>query len=265
MNEHDFSHLYNLFLNDAQTDPNILGVILAGSRRFGLQNKDSDCDTYLIFKDTVTPAVIRRYKKDYEKKYEKLTIDLSNKALQTRKTFEHYAQIGKSFAWDRYNLVHAKVEIDKTEGEITQLLQQKAFLSPKETTALINDHLGDYITHVYRSMRSYDADKKTAALIDAAESIHYLLTTLFALHNRVRPFNKYLEFELTTYPLANFSWEPREFLTMLTRITQKADPTAQRMIYNKIETLARSKSYGYKYDAWGGNKLDYIQEPMQSI
>ncbi|MGH7203631.1 MAG: hypothetical protein ACREHC_04275, partial [Candidatus Levyibacteriota bacterium] len=210
----------------------------------------------------VTPSVRRRYKKAYEKKYKKLPIDLSNKALQTLQAFEKYAAIGKSFSWDRYNLVHAKVEIDKTDGKITQLLQQKATLSQKETKLLINDHLGDYITHVYRSLRSYEAGNKTASHLDATESIHHLLTTLFALHNRVRPFNKYLEYELTHYPLVNFSWQPQEFLTMLKCIAQETDPTTQRTIYNEVEKQARSKGYGYKYDAWGRNKLDYIQKPV---
>jgi hypothetical protein len=40
------------------------------------------------------------------------------------------------------------------------------------------------------------------------ESVYWFLVTLFALHGRVRPYNKYLAWELDTYPLGD-PWNAR--------------------------------------------------------
>jgi predicted nucleotidyltransferase len=243
MVENSFSHWYTAMIEDAKTDDNILGIILAGSRARGLQNKQSDCDIYIIFKDVVTQDRIVQYDKTYIEKYGgQLRLDISNKALQTISEFAHYAELGTSYYYDRYNLVHSKIEFDKTNGKIANLLQKIETLTKDEQATIVHNNLGDYISLVYQSIKSNEADRKVAASLDTAESIQYLLASLFALHDRVRPYNKYLEWELIKYPLAQLPWQPQEFLAMLTKIVKETDMKTQQVVYIEIEKLAQVKA-----------------------
>jgi predicted nucleotidyltransferase len=184
-----FLQCYTTLLDDARVDANVLGVILAGSRARSMQNDQSDCDIYIIFKDTVTQEQIKNYHKTYNDKYRgKLKLDISNKALQTLSEFTYYAELGTPYYYDRYNLVHGKIEVDKTNGEIEKLVQEIETLTKEEQATIIHNNLGDYISLVYQSVKSYEAGRKIAASLDAAESTEYLLTSLFAFTHRVRPY-----------------------------------------------------------------------------
>ena len=249
---------YQQFLQDASIDENILAVILAGSRAKGVATDDSDWDVYIVCADSYTTQQMANLRKSIEEKYKYVKIDLSNKALQTLSDFSKYAKLETEYDWDRYNLVHAKIEIDKTKGEIAQIVSMLETVSADEQKFLIDHNLGEYITHVYRSMKSYEAGDNVASALDAAESVKYLLTTLFALGNRVRPYNKYVFWELSHYPLVELPWNVEECMDILKAILQN-DMQAQQKIYAVVENLARQKGFGYKYDAWG-EKLKYITQ-----
>jgi predicted nucleotidyltransferase len=263
MNARNFLQCYTLMLDEAKADNNILGLILAGSRARDMHNSNSDCDIYIIFKDVITSQMIDSYYKLYNAKYGRdLNLDISNKALQKISEFAHYAELETTFYYDRYNLVHAKLEFDKTNGIVKKLLHKIGRLTEKEKTSIVHENLGYYITLVYRSVRSYEDGRRTAASLDAAESVQYLLTLLFAFADRVRPFNKYLEWELANHPLELLPWKPREFITILEMILKQTDMRMQQAIYMAIENLARRQGFGYAYDSWGvpSSKLEHIKQ-----
>ncbi len=249
---------YQQFLQAAGIDENIVAVILAGSRAKGVATDDSDWDVYIVCADSYTTQQMANLRKSIEEKYKDVKIDLSNKALQTLSDFFKYAKLETEYEWDRYNLVHAKIEIDKTKGKIAQILNTLETISEHEQKFLIDHNLGEYITHAYRSMKSFEVGDNTASALDAAESVKYLLTTLFVLGNRVRPYNKYLYWELSHYPLVELPWSLEECMGILKAILQN-DIRAQQKMYAVVENLARQKEFGYKYDAWG-EKLKYITQ-----
>jgi len=257
MTDDDSNRIYRGLLKDAEADKNIAGVILAGSRARCMQNANSDWDVYIIFNNVITSKEIDDYKKSYWESYKDFKLDISNKALQTVAEFSHYAELDSDYYWDRYNLVHAKLEIDKTNGEIIRLLSKINTVTPREQKQIVDFTLGDYISLVYRSMKSYELGKLHAAIVDAAESIRFMLTSLFAFYSRVRPFNKYLEWEINNYPLADFKWDTNEFMEMLSKIIRDADMAIQQKLYLEIEKMARARGFGYKYDAWG-EKIKYV-------
>jgi hypothetical protein len=62
------------------------------------------------------------------------------------------------------------------------------------------------VNGAYRSAKNHRDGRTDEAHLDAAESLPHLLTALFALHRRVRPYNKYLGWELRQHPLADPAW-----------------------------------------------------------
>jgi hypothetical protein len=61
--------------------------------------------------------------------------------------------------------------------------------------------LDAYINQLYRCVKSRRDGVADAALLDEMESPPWLLETVFALHGRLRPYNRYLRWELENFPL----------------------------------------------------------------
>ena len=105
---------------------------------------------------------------------------------------------------------------------------------------VVRDALDGYINQVYRSLRY-------GTRFDAAEAVPYALRTIFAIDDRVRPYNKYLEWELKHHPLAD--WAADELLPLLDQVLL-GDPQAQRQLFNRIEPIARREGFGEVIDGW---------------
>jgi hypothetical protein len=82
--------------------------------------------------------------------------------------------------------------------------------------------------------------------------VHHFLVTLFALHERVRPYNKYLRWELEEHPLPGDEWSAARLLPILEAVVA-GDLDAQRVLFRALESLARGRGHGEVVDAWGGD------------
>ena len=79
------------------------------------------------------------------------------------------------------------------------------------------------------------------------EAVPYALRTIFALADRVRPYNKYLEWELRHHPLEG--WNADELLPLLERILI-GEPEALHELFELIEGWARREGFGDVVDGW---------------
>ncbi len=140
----------------------------------------------------------------------------------------------------RYAAAHGNVVLDKTDRELTRVVAEQESLPSGSRDATVRDALDGYINQTYRSLRY-------GTRLDAVEAIPYALRTLFALGNRVRPYNKYLEWELRHHPLEG--WTADELLPLIDRVLT-GEPTAQHELFNRIEPQARSAGFGDVIDGW---------------
>jgi hypothetical protein len=148
----------------------------------------------------------------------------------------------------RYAAAHAQVVLDKTGGELTRVVAEQESLPSGSRDAVVRDALDGYINQTYRSLRY-------GTRLDAVEAIPYALRTIFALENRVRPYNKYLEWELRHHRLEY--WDADELLPLLDRVLT-AEPEAQRELFNRVEPLARRAGFGDVVDGWEPD-LDWLR------
>ncbi|MDP9367217.1 MAG: hypothetical protein M3Q03_02895 [Chloroflexota bacterium] len=154
-----------------------------------------------------------------------------------------------SDAWQRYAFRGAQVLLDRLEGRIAELVQRQCVPSPAEAAAVASEALDGYLNQIYRAAKNRRDGRLTEARLDETESVSWLLSTLFALHGRIRPYNKYLRWELRTYPLGD-PWDPD---TLPERI---ADNPAG--LFADIEDLARRRGHGDVIGAWG-DELDVLR------
>ena len=226
-------------LSHAHDDPNIVGLMLAGSRGMGSYvTPESDYDAYVILKDgDLLDKYTERFPSAHGDSVEYILVSLES--------FRAHALPGTSSRWNAYTFAHIDPLIDKLDGEIARIASAKTLPGPEDTREFLDGYLNQY----YRSKKNLEAGRGLEGHLDAAESIVWLLNFVFAAHGRVRPFNKWLRWELQQYPLDE-PWRD-DLLPRLEAILATGSIDEQRRIFRDAETLARMRGLDDVVDSWG--------------
>jgi hypothetical protein len=207
---------YEELVERARVDDRVVGLFLGGSRGKNANVRpDSDYDVRLVVTAPVPELDGPRGRH----------VDVG---VMTLDRFRDYPE------WDRYTLTRTTALIDKT-GEIQRVIDEKGRLSADETKSIPPLALDAYMNSLYRGL------KRPAGIggrLHEAESVGHLLTCLFALEGRVRPFHDYLEWELANYPLEGWS----DLLNLL--------DGDQHELFRRVEAHTRARGLGDVVDSW---------------
>lgn len=241
------SERFEALLTEAREDPDILAFWLDGSRGKGRATAHSDHDCTLIVTSSAWPARHERWP-------ETRGLDLT---VWTLSQFEAAAGWGLPDAWRRYNYAYLTPLVDKT-GRIAALMAEKACVPADKLDGFVRASLDHFTNQVYRALKCLRDGDATAARLEAAEASGPLLDALFALNGgRLRPYYKYLAWELEAHPLARCPW-PAETMPALLAGLAQADANNLRSLFNAAEGQFRETGYGVVFDAWG-DALPYIR------
>lgn len=216
-------------LDVARSRDDVVGVYLFGSRgRDFMVDERSDWDVCVVLVDReARDAFEREFPYAHGARIEIVCATLDE---LRHATSEH----------GRYAAAHARIELDTTGGELTRTVVELESLPGGTRDAVVREALDGYVNQVYRSLRY-------GTRLDAVEAIPYALRTIFALENRIRPYNKYLEWELRRHPLDG--WDADDLLPLLDRVLT-GDAAAQRELFNLVEARARRDGFGDVIDGW---------------
>ncbi|MES1248870.1 MAG: hypothetical protein ABUS54_14480 [Actinomycetota bacterium] len=206
----------------AEADDNVIGVVHSGSRgRGAFVSEESDWDFFVV---------VRELRGEYPSlhgdpvEYSEITID----------------RLAAPPEWARPALLSVDLLLDKT-GEVSVAIAAATTVDP----ATAGEPLDGYVNQYYRSAKNARAGLELAALLDAQASIPYWLDFVFAVHGRIRPYNKWLEWELERHPL------PVEVdLALLRRVATTGDLGAQQALFRSTEELARAAGHGETIEGW---------------
>jgi len=220
---------YEELLESARGRDEVVGMYVFGSRGRGFMvDERSDWDVCVVLADAAArDEFAREFPSGHGARVEIVTATLDD--LRGNRS-EHW----------RYAAAHADVVLDKTDGELTRVVAEQESLPSGTRDAVVREALDGYINQTYRSLRY-------GTRLDAAEAIPYALRTIFALEDRVRPYNKYLEWELRHHPLEG--WKADELLPLLDRVLT-GDAETQRELFRRIEEAARRDGFGDVVDGW---------------
>lgn len=233
-------------LSHARDDPNIIGLLLAGSRGLGSYvTPESDYDAYVILEDG-------RLLDEYSERFPSAHGDPVEYILVSLESFRAHAMPGTPSRWNAYTFAHVEPLIDKLDGEITRIVSAKALPAPHDA----EEFIGGYVNQYYRAKKNLTAGRALEAHLDAAESIPWLLDFLFAAHGRVRPFNKWLPWELEHHPLDQ-PWRT-DLLPRIEAILTTGSGEEQRRTFRDVEALARARRLGEVIDSWGPD-VDFLR------
>jgi hypothetical protein len=165
-------------------------------------------------------------------------------------TFERLAETDSPLAWDRPSYLHATVLVDRLGGRIEALVEALRTLGAAEARGLAAAQLDNYVNSYFRALKNAAIGLTVESHLDAAESIPPLLAALFALHGRVRPFNRHLAFDLERAPLGRGWLASGDLLPRVERIITTGDLELQAALFRNVETLARRSGLGDVIDGW---------------
>lgn len=213
--------MLDALLECAREDENVIGVVLYGSRARGAYVGDhSDWDVYIVVRE-------RRGDRPFRRGERIETVELTLDELR-----DPEGQL--------YHLAWLEPQLDKT-GEVSEALRAVTTVDP----ATAAKPLDAYVNSYYRSRKNARVGLELASLLDAQESVPHWLEFLFTVHGRLRPYNKWLEWELETHPLP-FDVD----LGRLERITRTGALEDQRALFRETEALAREHGHGATIDGW---------------
>jgi hypothetical protein len=218
---------YEIIAADSEADPHIVGLVLSGSRGKGAATDNSDYDIVLVVDDDHATEYARRYAKYVT-------------------AFRDHA-----VGWDRYSYAHAKARVDKLEGQIQTIMDEKGRLRPDEIPGVINGCCDHYVNQFYRALKCLRDGNRDAAKLELAESVGPLLAAMFALHGRLNPYYKYLEWELQTYPLTLFPWQPARLYSLVVALSSEVSPLTIKEVLRETDRVFRQHGHGAVFDGWG--------------
>lgn len=241
----DLDKNYKEFLRFAKSNPYILGIILTGSRGKGKATKHSDYDLTVIIKNG-SPKKIRKKLSSFRQ----TDFDLN---VQDLDSFKKYAAWDGPYAWDRYNFARLKAPLDKT-GSIQKIIYEKGSIPARHRSRFIKDNLDHYINQVYRSIKTFREGDLLASRLEANESIQPMLNAIFALHGRLKPYYKYLSWELKLQPLKKLPLSQKEFLKTIAIIATKGDIKTQKNLLKKLAGMFLRNGYEHQWE----KKFDWL-------
>ena len=155
---------------------------------------------------------------------------------------------------------HIRAYCSTADGEVHRLATAWGTLTVAESRRAIETFLDGYINFAYRSLKSHRDGRPTEAHLDASESLPWALPVVFAVHGRVRPYNKYLPWELGEHPFGDQRLDNGRLLSLLNAVVATGDPEVQRRLFGIIEEDVRQLGFGNVVDAWG-DELSLFRSP----
>lgn len=214
--------------NATELGTDLLGVVLSGSAGRGMATERSDLDVYVVL--TAEAATARRTTRTAQ--IDEIPIGVDSP--------ERPPPFGSEGWWQRWSFAWAPVLLDRTDGRLARALRCQATLTADEQRSILVDcgRLDGWLNFAYRSLKNHRDGRDLEARLDAAESLPWMLDTIFALGGRARPYNRYLPWELTNHPMRD--WPSGPTLELI-RSNLAGDPAALRSIFRRIE----SACHGY--------------------
>lgn len=234
----------------SRPDPTIIGIVLTGSAARGMATQYSDVDV-MVIRDEPETDNPREDRKT-------LAVDELPKTLTDIETIK---PIGSEGAWERWSFAWAKVLRDSTGGRITKAVQRQATLSDDEIRKLLIDdsRVDWFVNSTYRALKSHRDGRLQASRLDSVEAIVPMLDLIFALAGRVRPYNKYLQWELNNHPLPSAEWQDGRLLAFVNGMLG-GDVAVIRAAFQAVERECRAydqkskrTELGAIIDEWGSD------------
>jgi hypothetical protein len=236
---------------EADADPDVLGLVLTGSRATGFITPTSDYDLAFVVSDEAAA----RYKAtdSYPLRGHSVTPPISTKDIWSQGLTEFCAEARSRDTLPDWSI--ALVLFDRN-GSLTTFMDMLRRIPSEEQPRLTAAYYDAYLNSLYRSLKCWRRGNVLGARLEAAESVNWMLHTLFALEGRWRPFGSRLSIFLPM--LAVQGWDSDDLAAQLLDLLASGEPGQQRAVAQRIIALLRTNGYHHVYESWEGEIDDAL-------
>jgi predicted nucleotidyltransferase len=230
---------------EAEADPDVVGVVLTGSRALGLATAESDYDVVFV----VTDEAAVRYEQSGAP-VRGLTAGLAPdeiKDIWNQPVGE--LQIDKVIWWMLPAFAESAVVYDRS-GETARLVDALRMMPAERASVAAGESYDGYLNALYRSLKCWRRGNLLGGRLEAAASVWPLLQTLYALERRWQPYGSRLRHHL--HELEGQGWQPGELQAALLDLVTTGDPARQQRLARRVTALLRERGYQHVYESWDG-------------
>lgn len=248
MNAEDAIHtdpVLQALIAEASADPDVIGLVLTGSRAIGATAPGSDYDVVFV----VTDEALARYDQTQATPARGATI---TPPIRTNDIWHEAAstlQLDAVVPWMLPAWAEARILYDRT-GEIERIFAPLRRMPAERAQTAVAGWYDGYLNGFYRSLKCWRRGNPLGGRMEAAQTADILLNLLFALEYRWRPYSSRLIFHL--HHLAGQGWQPGELEEILLDLITAGDPTRQQALVRRVATLLRERGFAHIYDDWEG-------------
>lgn len=180
-----------------EADPEVLGVLLVGSKSVGHQDERSDDDLEVLLNDEaferLAPADCHTMQIEGEGAMRHIVYDAQLTSLSALER-----KPGSSFDLDHWPYERARVLFARDPERVDAAVRAAALMTPEFRTARLAHGTIDAWISVHRAGRTLERGFQAAGTLLVARSAKALTRVLFALESRWAPLDHWLERELET-------------------------------------------------------------------
>jgi predicted nucleotidyltransferase len=233
---------------EAKNDPDVIGLVLLGSRAIGGVTSESDYDAIFV----VTDEAAARHKQTQITPMRGRTIIPPIDTADIWDDCPSGLQIGKIEDWMLPAFAECTILYDRT-GQTAQLIEILSRMPADQVQAAIELDYSRYLNGLYRSLKSWRRGLELGGRMEAAQTADYLIGLLYALERRWRPYSSRLTFHLSE--LESQGWQPGELHTILLDLISSGNPNRQQDVARRVIRMLQERGYSHVYDEWHG-KID---------
>ncbi|HWQ15442.1 MAG TPA: nucleotidyltransferase domain-containing protein [Roseiflexaceae bacterium] len=230
---------------EAQADPDVIGLVLTGSRALGEATDESDYDVIFV----VTDEALARYEQAGEHPRRGTTVTPPIDTADIWNDAPRDLRLGKQVDWMLPAYAESLVLYDRN-GETAPVIDAMRWMPEEQAQAEAAAWYDGYLNGLYRSLKCWRRGNELGGRLEAAGALPCLLRTLFALERRWCPYPSRLHRHL--HHLEGQGWQPGELRAFLLDITATGDPRQQQQLARRVGSLLRARGFGHVYDGWNG-------------
>ncbi|HEY1752361.1 MAG TPA: nucleotidyltransferase domain-containing protein [Caulobacteraceae bacterium] len=246
---------YEALLTRARDDPAILAFWLGGSRGMGRPTEHSDWDVGILVTEDAYEPFCREiglegpFQADWRP-----GVDLMVRTLPMFEAFGAWESDERAY---RYAYAHLTALVDKT-GRAQPMIDAKACVPADAVPGFIHASLDHALNQAYRALKCLRDGDPVASRLEAADGVNPYFDAVFALHGgRLRPYAKYLRWELETWPLARLPTGDAALMDRALGVLGRDGGPTLSTLLAEARVAFRAAGQGAAYDGWG-ETLDWI-------
>src|SRR5215510_4220630 len=206
---------------EAVADPDVIGLVLTGSRAVGAVTPESDYDVIFVVSD----EALARYEQTQITPARGTTITPPISTADIWNASPSHLQLDTVVDWMLPAYAEARVLYDRT-GETTRLITTLRQMPADQAQTAVASWYDAYLNGLYRSLKAWRRGNELGGRMEAAQTADYLLHVLFALERHWRPYSSRLIFHLDK--LEAQGWRSGEVRDILLDLISTGDPIRQQ-------------------------------------